>query len=54
MRFHIKENRKLLLDSAVLFLLTAVPFPATATSDKKPVAEVLGKALFRDEVRTTP
>jgi hypothetical protein len=50
MRFHIKENRKLLLLSAVLFLLTTVPFPATAASDKKPVAEVLGKPVYWDEL----
>jgi hypothetical protein len=50
MRFHTEENRKLLLLSTVFFLLTVVPFPATAASDKKPVAEVLGKSVYRDEL----
>jgi hypothetical protein len=50
MRYHTLENRKLLLISAVFLLLAAMPFPATAASDKKTVAEVLGKAVYRDEL----
>jgi hypothetical protein len=50
MRFHTEANRRLLLLSAVFFLLTAVPFLATAASEKKPVAEVLGKAVYWDEL----
>jgi hypothetical protein len=50
MRFHTEENRKLLQLSAVFFLLTAAPFLASAASDKKPVAEVLGKAVYLDEL----
>jgi hypothetical protein len=50
MRFHIEENRKRLLLLAVLFLLIAMPFLATAVSDKKPVAEVLGKSVYLDEL----
>jgi hypothetical protein len=50
MRFHTEDNRKLLLLSVMFFLLTAVPFLASAASDKKPVAEVLGKAVYRDEL----
>jgi len=50
MRFHTETNRRLLLLSAVFFLLTAVPFLATAASEKKPVAEVLGKAVYWDEL----
>jgi hypothetical protein len=50
MRFHIGVNRRLLLLSAVLFLLIAMPLLATAGSDKKPVAEVLGKPVYSDEL----
>jgi hypothetical protein len=50
MRFHTEENRKLLLLSAVFFLLTAVPFLAAAAPDKKPIAEVLGKSVYLDEL----
>src|ERR1700690_3087542 len=50
MCFHPEENRKLLLLSAVFFLLIAAPFLATAASDNKPVAEVLGKSVYRDEL----
>ena len=50
MRFHTGENRRLLRFSAALFLLIAVPFPTTAASDTKPVAEVLGKPVYREEL----
>lgn len=50
MRFHIEENRKLLLLLVVFFLLTTAPFLATAASDKKTVAEVLGKSVYLDEL----
>jgi hypothetical protein len=50
MRFHIGVNRKPLPLVAVLFLLSAMPLLATAGSDKKLVAEVLGKPVYSDEL----